>query len=188
MIKSKVDYLYYLESDKKSLGISRKKPRIAKDEIWKFQRLLRKVEYFKNCKRGLNKLYLYYLLYKKNKMEVDLGFTIPPNVFGPGLAICHRGTIVVNHMAKVGKNCRIHTCVNIGFQAGTSNAPIIGDNVYIGPGAKLFGNIKIANGIAIGANSIVNKSFSEENITIAGIPAKKINNRGSNGLLTKGAI
>lgn len=138
MIKSKVDYLYYLESDKKSLGISRKKPRIAKDEIWKFQRLLRKVEYFKNCKRGLNKLYLYYLLYKKNKMEVDLGFTIPPNVFGPG--------------------------------------------------AKLFGDIKIANGIAIGANSIVNKSFSEENITIAGIPAKKINNRGSNGLLTKGAI
>ncbi|MEK4268049.1 MULTISPECIES: hypothetical protein [Bacillus] len=52
--------------------------------------------------------------------------------------------------------------------------PTIGDHVWIGPGAKLFGNIKIANGITIGANAVVNRSFTEENITIAGVPAQKV--------------
>ena len=46
--------------------------------------------------------------------------------------------------------------------------------MYIAPGAKIYGNIIIANNIAIGANAVVNKSFEEENILIAGNPAKKI--------------
>jgi serine O-acetyltransferase len=82
---------------------------------------------------------------------------------------------VVNGAAKIGANCRLHVCVNIGTQAGYGNkAPIIGDNCYIGPGAKLYGDITIANNTAIGANSVVNKSFEENNIAIAGIPARKI--------------
>lgn len=52
--------------------------------------------------------------------------------------------------------------------------PVIGDNCYIGPGAKLFGDIRIGNNVAIGANSVVNKSF-EDNVTIAGVPAKIVN-------------
>jgi serine O-acetyltransferase len=63
--------------------------------------------------------------------------------------------------------------------------PKIGDNVYIGPGAKIFGDIEIADGIAIGANSVVNRSFTEPNIGIAGIPAKKINDKGSEKLLAR---
>nr|WP_292372222.1 hypothetical protein [Methanosarcina sp. UBA411] len=59
----------------------------------------------------------------------------------------------------------------------------MGNNVYIGPGAKIFGNITIADDIAIGANSVVNKSFYEKGISIAGVPAKKINNKGTNGIL-----
>ncbi|MDM7919729.1 MAG: hypothetical protein QUS12_11250 [Methanosarcina sp.] len=61
----------------------------------------------------------------------------------------------------------------------------MGNNVYIGPGAKIFGDIEIADGIAIGANSVVNKSFTEPNIGIAWIPARKINNKGSEGLIPK---
>ena len=103
-----------------------------------------------------------------------------PNVFGPGLSIGHHGTIVVNGNSKVGANCRIHVCVSIGTKAGYSDvAPTLGDNIYIGPGAKLFGSIYIADGIAIGANSVVNKPFKEQNITIAGIPARKISSKGS---------
>ncbi len=76
--------------------------------------------------------------------------------------------------------------VSLGTQAGTTDrAPSIGNNAYIGPGAKIFGPIYIADGIAIGANSVVNKSFNESNITIAGIPAKKISDKGSEGLLIK---
>jgi serine O-acetyltransferase len=79
----------------------------------------------------------------------------------------------------VGANCRVHVCVNIGSRAGTDHmAPVIGDNVYIGPGAMIFGSIRIADDIAIGANSVVNLSFEEPGITIAGAPARKVSDRG----------
>ena len=112
--------------------------------------------------------------YRFKKLSLKLGFSIPINVFGPGLAIVHYGTIVVNASSKVGKNCRIQTCTNIGASGGRSEAPQIGENVYIGPGAVIYGNIKLGNNIAIGANSVVNKSFEETDIMIGGVPAQKI--------------
>ena len=51
---------------------------------------------------------------------------------------------------------------------------MIGDNVYIGPGAKIFGDIRIADGIATGANCVVNRSFDEPGTSIAGLPSRKI--------------
>ena len=121
------------------------------------------------------------LLFKK--ASIKLGFTIPLNVFGPGLSIAHYGTIVVNENAKIGKNCRIHEGVTIGATNGNPKAAHIGDNVFIGSGAKIIGDIKIGNNIAIGANSVVVKDFDENNITIAGSPAKKISENGSEKLL-----
>jgi serine O-acetyltransferase len=186
MIRSKRDYIYYLEADKIALGKKRKKPMLF-DEVWIFQRLLRKIEYYKNCKKSVfYRPYYYYLYLKFHLLSRFLGFQIEPNVFGPGLSISHPGTIVVNGNVKVGANCRIHVCTVIGTKAGhTDLAPKIGNNVYIGPGVKVFGDIEIADGIAIGANSVVNKSFTEPNIGIAGIPAKKINDRGSEKLVMK---
>ena len=116
-------------------------------------------------------------------MSVHLGFSIPINVFGPGLCIAHRGTIIINKNVRVGENCRIHACTNIGSNRNEASAPQIGNNVYIGPGAKIFGNILIADNIAIGANSVVNNSFYEKGISIAGIPAKKISTKGSDGII-----
>lgn len=181
MISSKEDYLKYLEQDKKALGI---KPMgfgqeiinlFSPNPIWKFQKTLRKVEYYNNCKNsGIFKIYLYFLRFRLKNISIKLGFTIPPNVFGPGLAIVHYGTIIVNSGAKIGANCRLHACVNIGASGGGSLAPLIGNNVYIAPGAKIYGDITIANNIAIGANAVVNKSFDEEGIFIAGNPATKI--------------
>jgi serine O-acetyltransferase len=142
--------------------------------LWSFIRYLRKYEYCLNTNdRGLFiRLKRKYFLYQYKKLSYKLGFSIPPNVFGPGLRIPHYGTIVVHPFAKVGANCVIQAGVNIGVNNG--GVPTIGDNVYIGPGAKLFGAIEIANDIAIGANAVVNKSFLESNCTIAGIPAKII--------------
>jgi serine O-acetyltransferase len=111
-----------------------------------------------------------------------LGFIIPLNVFGAGLSIAHSGPIIVNDLARVGENCRIHNCVHIATNAHPvgekDTVPHIGNNVFIGPGAVIFGDIEIADNIVIGANSVVNKSFLEEGITIAGVPAKKISNKG----------
>jgi serine O-acetyltransferase len=62
----------------------------------------------------------------------------------------------------------------IGEKNGSENVPIIGNNVSIAAGAKIFGKIVIADGIYIGANAVVNKSFTESGIAIAGVPARKI--------------
>lgn len=90
-------------------------------------------------------------------------------MFGPGLSLAHTGNIIINPNAHIGENCRIHVGVNIG--AHHDKAPSIGNNVYIGPGAILFGDIQIADNIIIGANATVNKSFTEPNVVIAGTPA-----------------
>lgn len=173
MIRSKNDYKFYLEADRKALNKKRKYPvPFIGDEIWKFQRLMRKLEYINNCKSVLWKTYFYFLMIRYRKMSFKLGFTIPINVFGYGLSIAHYGTIIINNKVQIGNNCRIHAGTNIG---GTGDdVPKIGNNVYIAPGVKIFGNITIADNISIGANAVVNKTFSESNITIVGVPAKKI--------------
>ncbi|MEO1031184.1 MAG: serine acetyltransferase [Bacteroidota bacterium] len=181
MIQSKKDYLDYLAQDKVALGVKSHSLEqkiigyISPNPIWTFQKRLRKLEYYSNCKnKGLLKIYVYYLRFLFKKTSVKLGFSIPINVFGPGLAIIHYGTIVVNIATKVGKNCRMHAGVNIGASGGSKKAPVIGNNVYIGPGAKIYGDIEIADNCAIGANAVVNKTFLESSKSIAGVPAKVI--------------
>jgi serine O-acetyltransferase len=185
MIRSHDDYLRYLEADRIALSRTTSLTTLLFDEIWKFQRVLRRLEYLTNCKK--NRAERLWTAYRYHELGTRLGFSIPINVFGPGLSIAHRGTIVVNTGARVGANCRLHVCVNIGTQAGRgSDAPQIGDNCYIGPGAKLFGPIVIGPNTAIGANAVVNRSFPDGNATLGGIPAKKISDKGSEALLIKG--
>lgn len=181
MIKTREDLKRYLDLDCKALKVSTSHLRIKQllwpNEVLRFERLLRFAEYYTNTRRGglkgLLKMpaYLYYK-YRLKKQSLKLGFSIPCNVFGPGLSIAHYGTIVVNSATRVGANCRIHASVNIGTSGGGNNAPQIGDNVYIGPGAILFGDIKIADNVTIGANATVNKSFDKEHVVLAGSPAK----------------
>ena len=63
--------------------------------------------------------------------------------------------------------------------------PVIGDNVYIGPGAKLVGGGYIADDVVIGANAVVVGSIEEKGVTVGGIPAKKISNNNSSTHLLK---
>lgn len=180
MIQSKEDYLYYLEKDRLALGIpdNIKSPRLGKDDIWRWERMLRKCEYYLNCKKNiLSKMYGAMLRFKFRKESIRMGFTIPLNTFEEGLCIWHWGTITVNSKAKIGKNCRVSESVNIGDSRG--GVPVIGNNVFICTGAKIFGDINIADDVIVGANSIVNKSIDEPGITVAGIPAKKISDRSS---------
>ncbi|QNM43761.1 serine O-acetyltransferase [Shouchella clausii] len=176
MIKTKVDLKRYLLADKKALGYeSLSRPSLLGHDIWKFQIILRKLEYYTNNQSLYNTPIRLLYKYRYKKASFKLGFTVPINVFGAGLNIPHHGTIVVNSRSRVGENCRIHTSTNIG---GTGDAvPIIGNDVYIGPGAKIFGGITIADGVSIGANSVVNKSVTEKGATVAGVPAKIINKR-----------
>lgn len=179
MIRSKEELRQYLETDKIALDRKGKRPSFT-DVIWKFQINLRYYEYYLNCKSGvLGGVKCRYYYFKHFILSVLCGFSIPPNVFGKGLSIAHRGTIIVNSHSKIGNNCRLHACVNIGTTPGVPDAaPTIGDNVYIAPGVKIYGSIHIGNGVVIGANAVVNKDFLEDNVTIAGIPAKIISYKG----------
>lgn len=184
MIQSKQDLDEYLKADKCALGRNRKRP-VFYDYIWKFEIYLRKCEYLTNIPQNLfGRVLLCWYKYRKLVLGVKCGFSIPLNAIGKGLCLAHMGSIIISDFVQIGDNCRIHAGVNIGADFRISNAaPVIGNNVYIGPGAKLFGNIEIADGIAIGANSVVNKSFAEKNISIAGVPAKKISDKGTYGVL-----
>lgn len=179
MIKSKKDYKLYIIEDEKAINCY-KNNNFKKyfNPIWKFERVLRKHEYYNNCSK--NFVLKNYYRFKHKYLGIKYGFTIPINVFGKGLSIAHLGTIIINSKTKIGDYCRIHACTNIGEKGGT---PIIGNGVYIGPGVTIFGNIRLADNIAIGANAVVNKSINDSNISIGGVPAKKISNNGSKGLL-----
>ena len=182
MIKTKNELKYYLECDKIALRAKTKKPRLFSDEIWRFEILLRKREYLRNLPQSsffvvnlFRKIKAALLHFRYKHMQLRLGFSIPLNVFGPGLSIAHYGTIVVGEGAVIGANCRIHEGVTIGATNGSSDAAHIGDNVFIGSGAKIIGGVKISSNVAVAANAVVvNDVITESGCTVGGVPARVI--------------
>lgn len=134
---------------------------------FKYVKLLRQEEYAKN------KISRHFFRYLKNNLGEKLGFTIPMGVFESGLHIWHIGNVVINGNARVGKNCVLHGDNCIGNDGITSKAPVIGNNVDIGIGAKIIGDVYIADGVKIGAGAIVVKSCYNKNATLIGVPAKE---------------
>ena len=139
--------------------------------IWKYQKLLRREEYF--AFKGNSFLSSYYR-YRKNKLGERLGFTIPKFTFAEGLRIWHYGNIVVNAMSKIGRNCILHGDNCIGNNGSDNRCPIIGNNVDIGVGAKILGGITIADDVVIGAGAVVVSDVKEKGSVVVGIPAKVI--------------
>ncbi len=142
--------------------------------ILRYQKYLRLDEYYSNTATGLRKLMKLYYRRRKNVLGEKLGITIGKNVFGEGLLIWHYGSIVVNGMAQVGKNCILHGNNCIGNDGKTPGAPKIGDNVDIGTGAVVLGDIRIADNVTIGAGAVVVHSVLEEGATVVGVPARVV--------------
>ncbi|CCY49853.1 MULTISPECIES: serine O-acetyltransferase [Bacteroides] len=185
MIQSKKEYLYYLECDKIAMRRTRKHPAYKHDIIWTFERLLRKCEYYENCKHDIfSKFYGKFLKLQYVNLSHKLGFSIGFNTCGPGLCIEHYGNVVINQHAKIGCNCHIIGSMVIGATED-DKFPIIGNNVFIGFGAAIIGNVTIADGVAIGANAVVSKDILTPNVSVGGVPAKVISQRGSEGYLIK---
>lgn len=111
------------------------------------------------------------------------GISIPHQTrIGSGFYIGHFGQIFVNRRAVIGKNCNISQGVTVG-QASRGQRkgwPTIGDNVYIAPGAKIVGNVKIGNCVAIGANCVVTTDIPDNGVVV-GVPGKVISFEGSQG-------
>ena len=108
-------------------------------------------------------------------IEVVAGISIPFSAeIGAGFYIGHFGGIIISPKAKIGGNCTLGTGVVIGTRGfGDEGVPVIGNNVYIGVGAKILGGIKIGNNVRIGANAVVIDGVPD-NATVVGVPAKVV--------------
>lgn len=102
-------------------------------------------------------------------IQMMWGIDIPRATrIGPGLYIGHYGGIIVSSAAVLGRDCNLSQSITIGVSgAGDKRgAPIIGDNVYIAPGARLFGRIRIGNNVKIGANAVIHKDLPDNAIAV----------------------
>lgn len=142
--------------------------------VYRFVSLLRKTEFHHNRSGFLSKLCYAWYRRRKNMLGERLGIEIWDNTFDAGLRIYHAGNIVVNGNSRIGKNCRLHGSNCIGNDGYSEGSPTIGDNVRLGVGAKVIGDVTIADDVTIAAGAVVVDSFVERSVTIGGVPARRI--------------
>ncbi len=135
---------------------------IRPDITMKFLRCMRKLSYYK-YKR--NPLWMYYHC-KYLRLGCRLGYTIGPDSCGYGLVFPHYGTLIIGAKTIIGNYAMIH--VGTLF---TSDSRTVGDNLYVATGAKITTGMHLGNNVTIAANSVVTKSFDDDNILLAGMPA-----------------
>lgn len=115
------------------------------------------------------------------RWEYAFHIRIPPQTaIGPGLYIGHFGDIGVNRRAVIGANCNLSQGVSIGqaSRGRRKGCPVIGDNVFVGPGAKIIGRVRIGDNVAIGANCVVTRDIPD-NAVVVGVPGRVISYAGS---------
>ena len=163
------------------------KAKIFGDEQWKYILAMRKLEYFgRLCgiRKIVNILPIAFYKFRYHRLGVLCGYTIPLGVCGKGLALPHRGSIVINTNTSIGDNCRIHQSVTIGSTNGSTDAAKLGNNIFLGAGACIIGAVSIADDVAIGANAVVVRDITEPGTTWGGVPAKKISDNNSHSNLS----
>jgi len=107
--------------------------------------------------------------------QVLFSAVVPPEAeIGRGTALGYRGLgIIIHGRAVIGSNVMIGPGVTIGGRSGHHDVPIIGDDVFIGTGAKILGPLTVGNGSVIGANAVVTRDVPARTV-VAGIPATVI--------------
>lgn len=119
------------------------------------------------------------------RQALKTGIQINPGAsIGESLYIPHFGGIVINPSAVIGKNCYLSHNVLIGkvHTGKRMGVPVIGNDVFIGAGAVILGDIKIGDNAVIGANSVVINDVPA-NTFVAGSPAKVVAEKGADSIL-----
>lgn len=101
---------------------------------------------------------------------------------GTGIYISHCHGITINSNCRIGNNVNISQNITLG-QANRgryTGIPVIGNNVYIGPGATITGGITIGNNVLVSANSLVTRDV-EDNSVMLGVPAVRVSDKGAWG-------
>ncbi len=114
-------------------------------------------------------------------VQIATGIDLPPAArIGRGLYIGHFGGIIVSPDATLGEYCNLSQGVTIGIagRGDERGAPVLGARVYVGPGAKVIGRIRVGDRAALGANAVVTKDVPDGAVAV-GVPAKVISFEGS---------
>ncbi len=141
---------------------------------------LRKCSYY-SSKSIITRPLFYYARWRYNHFKYKFGFDIEYSTeIDKGFYLGHWGGVVIHPDTIIGKNCNISHQVTIGIDnnRGVNSVPVLGDNVYLGPGCKVFGKITLGSGCAAGANSVVNNDVPH-GVTVAGVPARIISEKDS---------
>lgn len=142
-------------------------------KIFRYVTWLRKTELHYNNKNRLLHKFMYLLCRRrKNKLGRKLGIEMCENSFDAGLMIYHPAGIVVNGYSRIGKGCMLHGNNCIGNDSKSYDAPVLGDRVRLGVGAKIIGNVKIADDVIVAAGAVVIESCTTKGAVLAGVPAK----------------
>lgn len=126
-------------------------------------------------------------LYEMRIYQAHNSFVPASCEIGDGTTFGYKGIgVVIHRRAVIGKNCVIAQGVTIGGRSGHYEVPMIGDNCYIGAGAKVLGPIVVGDNVTIGANAVLLKD-APPNTVWAGVPAKCIRTiTGTHGLDSSG--
>ena len=140
----------------------------------KYNRLYR---FYKLNHKGIINM-LKYIYYKKKKNLYCNKYNIELNgaEIGENFIIFH-SNIIINEKSTIGDNCYFHGNNCIGNNGIINKCPQIGNNVDVGYGTAIIGDVKRSDNIVIGANSVVNKDLLESNAIYAGCPAKLVRRR-----------
>ena len=109
-------------------------------------------------------------------VHVLWGIELPRSArIGAGLYIGHFGSITISPHAVIGAHCSLSPCITIGMSGHGERlgVPVIGDFVYIAPGARLFGKIRVGDNVKIGANAVVYRDIPD-NAVVALDPGFRI--------------
>ena len=123
------------------------------------------------------------------RIQLKYRMQIPENVFAKGLHVVHLAPVIVNAGASCGENIQLFPYTGIvASRKATrddSDAPTLGNGCALSIGAVVTGKVELANNIVVGANAVVNRSFDEPDIAIAGTPARKVSNNGRSVWISK---
>lgn len=137
----------------------------------KYMSLYSKADFFQNKNKLIAKYYFLRKRFYGEKFGLQIGTSLNGHI-GNGFKIVHNGLLIIHGSAIIGDHVTVHQGVFIGQGINSSeDVPKIGNDVYIAPGAKILGNVKIADNVTIGANSVVTHDIIEPGVTVAGAPA-----------------
>jgi serine O-acetyltransferase len=108
-------------------------------------------------------------------VEITTGVSVPAHArIGKGFYIGHFGNIIIHPDTVMGERCSISQGVTIGVLGGERDGvPRLGNDVYIGAGAKILGPVTIGDGAIVGANAVVLEDVPP-GATAVGVPARII--------------